>query len=77
MATASQPAPDQPLDRREPGAAPVAAAAASDGAHMRFARHAQLLARWPILDERWARSIEARRIEAANDRTPGPATFGR
>lgn len=77
MATAPQPAPDAPLARREPGAAPVTAALASDGAHMRFARHAQLLARWPILDEGWARSIEAARLAAQNDRTPGPATFGR
>jgi hypothetical protein len=43
---------------------------------MHFARHRELLARWPILDEAWARAIEHRRI-ASIDHTPGPATFGR
>lgn len=52
------------------------AALSSDGANMRFARHAQLLARWPVLDEPWARAVESRRLETV-DRTPGPATFGR
>jgi hypothetical protein len=52
------------------------AALRSDGANMRFARHAQLLLRWPVLDEAWAHAVEKRRIEAV-DRTPGPATFGR
>ncbi len=51
-------------------------ALASNPANMRFARHRELLDRWPILDERWARSIEKRRLESV-DRTPGPATFGR
>ncbi len=55
---------------------PPVAAMASDGANMRFARHAQLLARWPVLPESWARSVEAHRL-AGVDRTPGAATFGR
>jgi hypothetical protein len=43
---------------------------------MRFARHAQLLARWSVLPEPWALAVEEKRL-AAIDRTPGPATFGR
>lgn len=31
-----------------------------EGLH--FMRHADALARWPILDEEWARRIEARRL---------------
>lgn len=55
---------------------PPVAAMATHGSNLRFARHAQLLARWPVLDEPWARRVETRRL-AAVDRTPGPATFGR
>lgn len=55
---------------------PRVAAMASDGANMRFARHAQLLLRWPVTPEPWAQAVEARRI-ASVDRTPGAATFGR
>ena len=62
--------PEPILDRH-----PVSALA-SNPANMRFARHRELLARWPIVDEAWARAIEQKRI-AAVDRTPGPATFGR
>ena len=58
-----------------PGRHPVSAMA-TNPANMRFARHRDLLARWPILDEAWARAIERNRI-ASVDRTPGPATFGR
>ena len=58
-----------------PGRHPVSAMA-SNPANMRFARHRELLARWPILDEAWARAIERNRITSV-DRTPGPATFGR
>jgi hypothetical protein len=52
------------------------AALASDAANMRFARHRQLLARWPVSPEGWARAVEEQRLAAA-DTTPGPATFGR
>lgn len=55
---------------------PRVAAMASDGANMRFARHAQLLLRWPVSPEPWARAVEEKRI-ASVDRTPGAATFGR
>ena len=44
--------------------------------NFRHVRHEQLLARWDVLDEPWARSIETTR-QAAVDRTPGAATFGR
>lgn len=44
--------------------------------NFRHVRHEQLLARWAIIDEPWARAIEATR-KAAVDRTPGAATFGR
>ena len=44
--------------------------------NFRHVRHDQVLARWPVLDEPWARSIEAART-AAVDRTPAAATFGR
>jgi hypothetical protein len=46
------------------------------GENYRHIRHAQVLARWPVLPEAWARHIEHARISAV-DRTPGPATFGR
>lgn len=46
------------------------------GENLRFVRHAQVLERWPLLTEPWARKVEATRL-AAVDRTPGPATFGR
>jgi hypothetical protein len=46
------------------------------GANMRHIRHAQILERWPILPEGWARAVETTRLEAV-DRTPGTATFGR
>lgn len=68
---AHQPAPRSPGPR---GTLP--AALASDAANMRFARHRQLLARWPVSPEGWARAVEAQRLAAA-DTTPGPATFGR
>jgi hypothetical protein len=55
---------------------PAVAAMASDGANMRFARHRQLLERWPVQPEPWARAVEAKRL-ASVDRTPGAATFGR
>lgn len=45
--------------------------------NFRHVRHAQLLARWAVLDEPWAERVEAAREAAANDRTPGAATFGR
>jgi hypothetical protein len=46
------------------------------GANMRHIRHAEILDRWPILPEGWARAIETTRL-AAVDRTPGTASFGR
>jgi hypothetical protein len=46
------------------------------GENMRHIRHAEILERWPILPEAWARSVETTRL-AAVDRTPGAATFGR
>lgn len=54
----------------------MTAALSSAGANMRFARHAELLARWPVLAEPWAQAIEATRLQSV-DHTPGPATFGR
>ncbi len=46
------------------------------GENTRHLRHDQVLKRWPILMEDWARAIEERRA-ARVDRTPGAATFGR
>jgi hypothetical protein len=46
------------------------------GANMRHVRHAQILERWPILPEDWAKAVELTRVSAV-DRTPGTATFGR
>ena len=46
------------------------------GANMRHIRHAEILDRWPILPEGWARAVESARLSAV-DRTPGTATFGR
>jgi hypothetical protein len=46
------------------------------GENTRHVRHAQLLARWEVLEEEWALEVEAARL-AAVDRTPGAATFGR
>ena len=46
------------------------------GENYRHIRHAQILERWPILAEPWARRVEQRRLSAV-DRTPGPASFGR
>lgn len=44
--------------------------------NFRHVRHEQVLARWAILDEQWARNVEAAR-KAAVDRTPAAASFGR
>ena len=46
------------------------------GENYRHIRHAQVLARWPILPEPWARRIEHARITNV-DRSVGAATFGR
>ena len=46
------------------------------GANMRHIRHAEILDRWPILPEGWARAVESTRLSSV-DRTPGTATFGR
>jgi hypothetical protein len=64
-----------PADTPLPNPAPVAAMA-TDLGNLRFARHAQLLARWPVLSEPWAVRVERSRL-ASVDRTPGAATFGR
>lgn len=45
------------------------------GENYRHIRHAQIMDRWPIVAEPWARRIETRRLTL--DRTPGAATFGR
>jgi len=45
------------------------------GENYRHIRHAQIMDRWPILPEPWARRIEQRRLIV--DRTPGAATFDR
>jgi hypothetical protein len=46
------------------------------GANMRHIRHAEILDRWPILPEGWARAVESTRLSSV-DRTPGTASFGR
>ena len=46
------------------------------GANMRHIRHAEILDRWPILPEGWARAVESTRLSSV-DRTPGAASFGR
>ena len=46
------------------------------GENLRHVRHGEILERWPVLAEPWARRIEEARL-AAVDRTPGAATFGR
>lgn len=48
----------------------------SKGENTRHIRFEQMLDRWPVLPEEWARRVEDTRI-AAVDRTPGAATFGR
>jgi hypothetical protein len=48
----------------------------SKGENTRHIRHEQMLDRWPILAEDWARMVEDTRLSAI-DRTPGAATFGR
>jgi hypothetical protein len=46
-----------------------------------YLRHADALARWPVIDERWARTLEARRrsgdrglalVRASGDSSPIP-----
>jgi hypothetical protein len=46
------------------------------GANMRHVRHAEILGRWPILSEDWAKAVESARLSSV-DRTPGAASFGR
>ena len=46
------------------------------GENTRHVRHAQVLDRWPVLSEPWARGVENVRLSLI-DRTPGAATFGR
>jgi len=46
------------------------------GENTRHVRHAQVLARWPVLSESWAQRVERVRVTSV-DRTPGAATFGR
>ena len=45
------------------------------GSNMRHVRHAEILHRWPVIPEDWAKAVESNRL-AAVDRTPGTATFG-
>ena len=46
------------------------------GENYRHIRHAQILARWPVLPEGWARRLDEIRVSSV-DRTTGPASFGR
>ena len=46
------------------------------GANMRHIRHAEILDRWPILPESWARAVETTLLSSV-DRTTGAASFGR
>jgi hypothetical protein len=46
------------------------------GSNMRHIRHAEILRRWPILPEGWAKAVEEARLNSV-DRTPGTASFGR
>ncbi|MCC6830030.1 MAG: hypothetical protein IT200_01680 [Thermoleophilia bacterium] len=46
------------------------------GENTRHLRHAQVLNRWPLLAEPWARAVEEKRVNSV-DRTPGAASFGR
>jgi hypothetical protein len=46
------------------------------GENTRHIRHAEVLERWPVLAEDWARRVEQKRLSSV-DRTPGAATFGR
>ena len=46
------------------------------GANMRHIRHAEILERWPIIPEGWAKAVELARLSSV-DRTPGAASFGR
>ena len=48
----------------------------SKGENTRFIRFQQVLDKWPLLQEDWARMVEDTRVSAV-DRTPGAATFGR
>lgn len=48
----------------------------SKGENTRHIRFQQVLDRWPLLPEDWARMVEDTRNQAL-DRTPGAATFGR
>jgi hypothetical protein len=48
----------------------------SKGENTRHIRFQQVLDRWPLLTEDWARMVEDTRVSAL-DRTPGAATFGR
>jgi hypothetical protein len=46
------------------------------GSNMRHIRHAEILRRWPILPEGWAKAVEEARLNSV-DHTPGTASFGR
>ena len=47
------------------------------GANMRHVRHAEILGRWPIIPEDWAKAVETHPPRRSVDRTPGAASFGR
>jgi len=46
-----------------------------EGLH--YLRHAEALARWPILDEAWARQIEAKRLGLDRPEPPAPPRWRR
>lgn len=46
---------------------------APTGAAGRDARHAAVLARWPVLGEPWAQSLERRRVDASTPQDVSPA----
>lgn len=46
------------------------------GSNMRHVRHAEILGRWPVIPEDWAKAVESTRLSSV-DRTPGAASFGR
>jgi hypothetical protein len=42
-----------------------------------YLRHADALARWPVLREAWAQRIELRRLDPGRDRADGGPRSGR
>ena len=59
---------------------PPSSSAAADGARSRaradlvwYLRHADALARWPVLSEPWAQNIERRRLDPSGENLPAAA----